>query len=67
METSYLKAHPFGDHYPEWMPNLPLGCDQDTNSSAWRSLAPQITRGSTAPPCVIVTLVLFILYSQIVF
>ena len=23
METSYLKAHPFGNCYPEWMPNLP--------------------------------------------
>ena len=21
METSYLKAHPFGNHYPKWMPN----------------------------------------------
>ena len=24
METSYLKAHPFWSHDPEWMPNLPL-------------------------------------------
>ena len=24
METSYLKAHPFGNRYPEWMPSLPL-------------------------------------------
>ena len=22
METSYLKAHPFGNRYPGWMPNL---------------------------------------------
>ena len=24
METFYLKAHTFGNRYPEWMPNLPL-------------------------------------------
>ena len=24
METSYLKAHPLGNHYPEWIPNLHL-------------------------------------------
>ena len=25
METSHLKPHPFGNRFPEWMPNLPLG------------------------------------------
>ena len=25
METSYLKAHPFGNSYPEWMPSVLSG------------------------------------------
>ena len=29
MEISYLKAHPFGNRYPEWMPNLHSDRGQD--------------------------------------
>ena len=31
METSHLKTHPFGNHYPEWMPNLNSDRGQDSN------------------------------------
>ena len=41
METSYLKAHPFGNRYSEWMPNLHSDCCWDSNSCA---------RGSHGPP-----------------
>ena len=34
-ETSYLKVHPFGNCYPEWMPNLNSDCGQDLNPWAW--------------------------------
>ena len=45
METSYLKAHPFVNRYPEWMPNLFL----DLNLCTWGYLGPQSTHGSTVP------------------
>ena len=35
MEISYLKAHPFGNRYPEWMPNLPSDYSQDLNPFTW--------------------------------
>ena len=31
METSYLKAHPFGNRYLEWKPNLSSDRGQDSN------------------------------------
>ena len=49
METSYLKAHPFGGHYPQWMPNLPSDRDKNSNPCAWESQGPQSTCGFTVP------------------
>ena len=49
METSYLKAHPFGNRYPEWMPNLPSDRGQDSNPCAWGTLGPHSAHGSTVP------------------
>ena len=33
METSYLKAHPLGNRYPEWMPNLHSHHSQDSTQA----------------------------------
>ena len=47
METSYLKAHPFENRYPEWMPNLHSNRSQDSNqcalscSSTWFRFPPR--------------------------
>ena len=49
METSHLKTHPFGNHYPEWMPNLHSDRGQDSNPCAWRCQGPQSPSGSTVP------------------
>ena len=46
-ETSYLKAHPFGNRYPEWIPNLHSDCGQDSNMCTQRSQGPQRASGST--------------------
>ena len=34
MGTSYLRAHPFGNRYPEWMSNLHSDRGQDSNQCA---------------------------------
>ena len=47
METSYLKAHPLGDRYPEWTPKLPSDRNQDSNPCARRSQGPQSARTHT--------------------
>ena len=53
METSNLKAHPFGNRYPEWMPNLPLNRGQDSNPLALGSLYTMVVRlGYICLPCV---------------
>ena len=49
METSYLKAHPFGNRYPDWMPNLHLDCGQDSNPCTRGSQGFQSTSDSTVP------------------
>ena len=51
IETSYLKAHPFGNRYPEWMPNLHSDGGQDSSLCARGSQGPQSTSGSTIPRC----------------
>ena len=38
METSYVKAHPSENCYPEWMPIFPLDRGQDSNPSDWGAL-----------------------------
>ena len=48
-ELFYLKAHPFGNHYPKWMSFLPLDCGQDLNPCAWEPLGSQSACGSTVP------------------
>lgn len=47
METSYLKAQPFRNRYPERMPNPPSDRGLDSNPCIWGSLSPQNTRGSS--------------------
>ena len=49
METSYLKARPFGHHYQEWMPNIPSDRGQDSSLCIWGSQGPQNVRGSIVP------------------
>ena len=49
METSYLKAHLFGNRYPEWMPNLPSDRGQDSNPCARGSQDSRSTSGSIVP------------------
>ena len=49
METSYLKAHRFGNRYPEWTPNLYSDRGQDLNPCARGSQGLQSTSGSTVP------------------
>ena len=49
METSYLKAHPFGSHYPEWMPNLHSDRGQDLNPCAQGSQGHHSVSGFTVP------------------
>ena len=49
METSYLKAHPLGNRYPEWTPNLRSDRSQDSNPCARGFQGLQSTSGSTVP------------------
>ena len=44
MDTSNLKANPFADHNPEWMPNLHSDHGQDSNQCARGSQGPQSPR-----------------------
>ena len=41
METSYLKAHPFGNCYPEWMPQSPF--------RLWPGFKPHVLWDLSAP------------------
>ena len=43
METFYLKAHPLGDRYPEWTPNLHSDRSQDSNPCARGSQGPSLS------------------------
>ena len=47
METSYQKAHPFGNRYPEWRPNNPSDNGQDSNPRTRGSQDPQSASDST--------------------
>ena len=50
METSYLKAHPFGNRYPEWTPNLHSARSQDSNPCAMGSQERKRFHCTTAAP-----------------
>ena len=38
LDSSCLKAHPFKNHYVEWITFLILNSSQDSNTCAWRTL-----------------------------
>ena len=50
-ETSYMKAHPLEDRYPEWTPNLHSDRSQDSNPCARGSQGLQSADGSIYIAC----------------
>lgn len=49
LDSSCLKAHPFKNHYVEWITFLILNSGQDSNTCAWRTLGSTSLCGSTVP------------------